>query len=258
MDFEIVEGRYFSKDFPSDSTAVIINEEAKLQMGWDTIEGKEITRFFGQDPDNVRVIGVVKDFNFESLKEDIRPIVINLGERGNNLFVRYEGSSKEVIASSETIWKEYASGEPFEFEFLDENYDTLFRAEERLGTIFSLFTALAIFIACLGLFALASFMAEQRTKEIGIRKAMGASIFGLSRLLSQEFTKLVGIAFLLAVFPSYYFMNKWLSEFAYKYDLGVGLFLGAGVLALVIAWITVSYQALKASVANPVDSLKYE
>ena len=183
---------------------------------------------------------------------------MNFTERGNNLLVRYEGSSKDIVSGTEALWKENASGEPFEYTFLDENYDELFRAEQRLGKIFSLFTALAIFIACLGLFALASFMAEQRTKEIGIRKAMGATIFNLTGLLSTEFTKLVGIAFLLSIYPSYYFMNKWLNGFAYREDLSIWIFVAAGVLSLLIAWITVSYQALKAAIADPVKSLKYE
>jgi putative ABC transport system permease protein len=258
MNFELVEGRFFSKDFPSDSTAVLINEAAMLELGWESIDGKELTNYFGAEPSPDRVIGVIKDFNFESLKLDIRPLVLSLTERANNLMIRYEGSSKEAVEATEMLWQEHASGETFEYEFLDENYDALFRAEERLGSIFSIFTALAIFIACLGLFALASFMAEQRTKEIGIRKAMGATIPNLASLLSKEFTKLVIIAFVLSIFPSYYFMNKWLDGFAYKQDIGVWLFIGAGVLSLLIALITVSYQALRAAVSNPVDSLQYE
>lgn len=258
MNFELVEGRFFSKDFPSDSTAVLINESAKLELGWESIEGMKLMNYFGNEPSTDRVIGVIKDFNFESLKEDIRPLVLSLTDRSNNLMIRYEGSSKEAVEATGILWDEYASGETFEYEFLDENYDALFRAEERLGSIFSIFTALAIFIACLGLFALASFMAEQRTKEIGIRKAMGATIPNLASLLSKEFTKLVIIAFVLSIFPSYYFMNKWLDGFAYKQDIGVWLFIGAGVLSLLIALVTVSYQALKAALSNPVDSLKYE
>jgi putative ABC transport system permease protein len=258
LSFEVVEGRYFSKDFPSDSSVVLINEAAMREMGWESIDGMQIMKFFGDEPEKVPVIGVIKDFNFESLKENIRPIVLSFTERGNNILVRFEGSSKDVLTATEKLWKENAPGEPFEYTFLDENYDELFRAEQRLGTIFSLFTALAIFIACLGLFALASFMAEQRTKEIGIRKAMGATIFNLTGLLSREFTKLVGISFLLAIFPSYYFMSKWLSGFAYREEMSVWIFVVAGVLSLLIAWITVSYQALKAAIADPVKSLKYE
>ena len=258
LNFEVVEGRYFSKDFPSDSSVVLINEAAMREMGWESIDGMQIMKFFGDEPEKVPVIGVIKDFNFESLKENIRPIVLSFTERGNNILVRFEGSSKDVLTATEKLWKENAPGEPFEYTFLDENYDELFRAEQRLGTIFSLFTALAIFIACLGLFALASFMAEQRTKEIGIRKAMGATIFNLTGLLSREFTKLVGISFLLAIFPSYYFMGKWLNGFAYREEMSVWIFVVAGVLSLLIAWITVSYQALKAAIADPVKSLKYE
>ena len=228
------------------------------QMGWNSIEGKEIINFFGEESGKNRVIGVLKDFNFSSLKEKILPVVISLTDQGNNLMVRYDGSSRDAVALTEALWKDHTSGEPFEYEFLDENFDALFRAEERLGTIFSLFTVLAIFIACLGLFALASFMAEQRTKEIGIRKAMGASVFSLSTLLSQEFTKLVAIAFILSIYPSYYFMDKWLSGFAYRQEIEIWLFVAAGIISLLIALITVSYQAIRTAIANPVNSLKYE
>ena len=172
--------------------------------------------------------------------------------------VRFNGDASEVVKRVDETWKEFAPGEPLEYEFLDQNYDRLFRAEQRLGKIFSMFTILAIFIACLGLFGLASFMAEQRTKEIGIRKTLGASIVNLSSLLSTEFTKLVVISFVLAVIPSYYFMNKWLNGFVYHENLGVWVFIGAGILVLLISWLTVSYQAFKAAMTNPVNSLKYE
>jgi len=258
LNFKKVEGRFFSRDFPSDSTAVVINEAAVKEFGWEKGMGKEILNFFDDKPAKTKVIGVVKDFNFESLKTNIRPLVINLTNTANNLLVRYNGDASEIVSATENIWKEFAPGEPFEYEFLDQTYDQLFRAEQRLGKLFSMFTVLAIFIASLGLFALASFMAEQRTKEIGIRKALGASMGSLTALLSKEFTKLVLISFILAVLPSWYFMGKWLDGFVYRDKMGVWVFLGAGALALTIAWLTVSYQALKVAMSNPVDSLKYE
>ncbi len=258
LNFELVEGRFFSRDFPSDSAAVVLNEAAVKEFGWEKGIGNEILNFFDDSPSKVKVIGVVKDFNFESLKTNIRPLVINFTETANNLLVRYYGDATEIISASENIWKEYAPGEPFEYEFLDQSYDQLFRAEQRLGSLFSMFTVLAIFIASLGLFALSSFMAEQRTKEIGIRKALGASMGSLTALLSKEFTKLVLISFVLAVFPSWYFMGKWLDGFVYRDEMGVWVFVGAGILAILISWVTVGYQAVKASASNPVDSLKYE
>ncbi len=258
LNLELVDGRFFSRDFPSDSTAVIINEAAVKEFGWESGVNNEIMNFFGDSPQKVKVVGVVKDFNFESLKTQIRPMVINFGTNSNNLLIKYEGESSRMVENLETNWKEFAPGEPFEYAFLDENYDQLFRTEQRLGSLFSLFTILAIFIAALGLFALASFMAEQRTKEIGIRKALGASLPSLTALLSKEFTKLVLIAFVLAVFPTWYFMEKWLDGFVYRDQLSIWIFAGAGLLAILVSWLTVGYQALRAAVANPVDSLKYE
>jgi len=258
LNLQLAEGRFFSRDFPSDSLAVVINEAAVGEFGWESGVGKEIMNFFGDSPQKVKVVGVVKDFNFESLKTQIRPMVINFGPTANNLMVKYNGESSTIVESLDANWKEFAPGEPFEYAFLDENYDQLFRAEQRLGRLFSLFTILAIFIAALGLFALASFMAEQRTKEIGIRKALGASLPGLTALLSKEFTKLVIISFILAVFPTWYFMDKWMDGFVYRDQLNIWIFVGAGALAILVSWLTVGYQALRAALANPVDSLKYE
>lgn len=258
LNLEIVEGRFFSRDFPSDSQAVVINQMAVREFGWEDPIGKEIVNYFNDAPQAVRVIGVVKDFNFESLKTAIRPLVINLTAEANNLMIKYNGNSASAVSQLETIWSEYAPGEPFEYAFLDENYDALFRTEQRLGQLFTMFTILAIFIASLGLFALASFMAEQRTKEIGIRKALGASLPSLTVLMSKEFTKLVMLAFVLAIIPTWYFMDKWLDGFVYRGSISIWVFVGAGVLALLTAWVTVGFQAVKAATANPVKSLKYE
>ena len=258
LNFKIVEGRFFLRDFPSDSLTVVINESAVKEFGWEKAVGNEILNYFGDSPVKTKIIGVVKDFNFESLKTNIRPIVINFSNTSNNLLVRYRGDAAEIVSLTETIWKEFAPGEPFEYEFLDQSYDQLFRSEQRLGKLFSMFTMLAIFIASLGLFALSSFMAEQRTKEIGIRKVLGASTGNLTALLSKEFTILVLISFILAILPSWYFMDKWLDGFVYRDKMGVWVFVGAGLLTLTISWLTVSYQALKAAMSNPVDSLKYE
>jgi putative ABC transport system permease protein len=255
---QLAQGRWFSRDFPSDSVAAVVNEAAAREMGWENPLEEKLTNFNGESSFNMNIVGVIKDFNFENMKTNVRPMVIMLTAQSNNLLVRYQGQARDIIPKMEEMWKENATGEPFEYTFLDENYDNLFREEQRLSTLVAVFTGLAILIACLGLFALASFTAEQRTKEIGIRKAMGASVGGLTLLLSREFTWLVLISIVLAVVPAYYVMNQWLSGFAYRIDMGMGIFLISSVSALVIAWLTVSFQSLKAAQAKPVNSLRYE
>ncbi len=262
MKFELVAGRYFSKDFKSDTMAVVLNEAAVRELGWlKPLEEKLIT--FGGENDKpmeipMNVIGVVKDFNFESFKVNVRPMVLRVTNTSNSLLIRYSGKSKDAISEAEKIWKQYASGDPFEYTFLDQNYDELFREEQRLSKLFLVFTGLAIFIACLGLFALASFTAEQRTKEIGIRKAMGASVISITTLLSREFTVLVIVSIVLAIVPAYFMTSYWLGQFAYRVEPGITVFVLSGLSALLIAWLTVIFQSLKAAMIKPVDSLRYE
>ncbi len=172
--------------------------------------------------------------------------------------VRYDGDPREAVSSLDNLWKEFAPGIPLEYSFLDEDFDALFRAEMRLRDLFTVFSGLAIFIACLGLFALAAFLTEQRTKEIGIRKAMGASVEGLTLTLSREFMILVGLSFVLAVVPAWYFMNLWLEGFAYRIDLNALVFVFAGLVAFIVATLTIGFQSLKAARSNPVNSLRYE
>lgn len=259
MKFELVDGRYFSRDFPADSMATVINEAAVKELGWENPLQQEIISFDNPgDEKKLKVIGVVKDFNFESYKTQVRPMVIRLTSSANNILIRYNGSTEAVVTDVEKLWKQYAAGSPYDYAFLDQNFDQLFREEQRLSKLFSVFTALAIFIASLGLFALAAFTAEQRTKEIGIRKAMGASVGSITRLLSREFTMLVVIAFAIAVVPSYFLLNNWLDQFAYRIEISVLVFVVSGISALTVAWITVVFQALKAGMAKPVNSLRYE
>jgi len=260
MKFKVKEGRYFSRDLASDSSACLINESAVRELGW-TVEsavGSQILDFNGDEPKKITVIGVIEDFNYESLKNQVRPLVIQLTDISRQLMVRYEGNPMEVTSRIEKLWKEFAPGVPFEYSFLDQDFDALFRAEMRLRDLFTVFSSLAIFIACLGLFALAAFLTEQRTKEIGIRKAMGASVSGLVLTLSKEFLILVGISFVLAVVPAWYFMGQWLADFAYRIELNVVVFVFAGLLAFVVASLTIGFQSLKAAKANPVNSLRYE
>ncbi|MFN3841115.1 MAG: ABC transporter permease [Cyclobacteriaceae bacterium] len=260
MKFNLKEGRYFSRDMASDSSACLINESAVRELGWtmETAIGSEILDFSGDQPRKITVIGVIEDFNYESLKTKVRPLVIQLTDISRQLMVRYEGNPSEVIAKMEALWKEFAPGIPFEYSFLDQDFDALFRAEMRMRDLFTLFSALAIFIACLGLFALAAFLTEQRTKEIGIRKVLGAPVTGLVITLSKEFLVLVGVSFILAVIPAWYFMGQWLGGFAYRIDLGIWVFLFAGFIAFFVASITIGYQALKSAQLNPVTSLRYE
>ncbi len=258
LKIELAEGRFFSKVFPSDSTACLINEAAMKELGWKDPLNQKLVNYNVDKPYDMQVIGLVKDFNFESFKSKVRPLVIQLTKKANNMLIRYEGSAKDAVAKVEEEWKKTAANEPFEYAFLDQNFDELFREEQRLSQLFTVMTGIAIFVACLGLLGLASFTAEQRTKEIGIRKVMGASVSSISTLLSKEFMILVGISFVVAAGLAWYAMDNWLSTFAYRIELGIGVFLIGGVLAAGIAWLTVSFHFIKAARSNPSDSLRYE
>lgn len=259
LKFELSEGRYFSKDIPTDSLSVLVNEAAVKEFGFENPIGEEVLYNDGHPVfKKYKIIGVIKDFNFESYKTQVRPLVLFLAQNAENLMVRYEGNPAELVKSVEKLWKEQTAEAPFEYSFLDENFDRLFRSEQRMGQIFSIFSGMAILIACLGLFALAAFTAEQRTKEVGIRKSMGASSLSLTLLLSKEFTRLVIIAFVPAAGLAWYVSNSWLQGFAYRVPVSPLVFILSGVTAIAIAWLTVSYQSIKAASANPVDSLRYE
>jgi len=259
--FEIKEGRFFN-DMPSDSLAIVINETAARLIGWDDPIGQKIGEFNqpGTPMTYHEVVGVIGDFNYATLKEEIQPLIIfHQSDWGNLMGVRLTpGNIKDKIRIVENKWKEFTPDSPFEYSFLDENFDALYRQEQRLGTIFMIFTILAILVASLGLLGLATFTAEQRSKEIGIRKAMGASVFNVILLLSRDYTRLVIISFLLSVPASYFIMDWWLENFAYKINLGWISFVVGGLMALILSWITVSYQSYKAASVNPVDSLRYE
>lgn len=259
MGLSLKEGRNFSTEFPSDSLAVMVNEATVKEMEWENPLGEKLW-YFGDTEQILTVVGVVKDFNFESLHTNVRPLVIRFLTESNRLLVRYDEGTPpaEAVAQLESEWEKLAGGEIFQYNFLDESFDALYRSEQRLGQIFYLFTGIAIFIASLGLFGLAAFIAEQRTKEVGIRKALGASEMGISALLSKEFVKYIGLALLIAIYPAYYIMSNWLESFAYRIDISPVIFIVSGLIALIIALVTVSYQAIKAARVNPVDSLKYE
>jgi putative ABC transport system permease protein len=269
LGMNIKEGRDFSKDFPSDSSGVILNEEAVKGFRFDgPVVGSKIATFGetkGGEIDKVNlqtltVIGVVENFHFESLKQNVGSVMMFLSKQpeGPISFRFHSQNTQEVIKLIESKWKEMAPGQPFDYYFLDQRFGNMYAAETRLGKIFGIFSSLAIIIACLGLFALTAFTAEQRTKEIGIRKVLGASIGSIVILLSKEFGKLVLIAFILAAPLAWYGINWWLKDYSYKTEIGIGLFVLAGLSAFFIAWITMSFQSFKAAASDPVKSLRSE
>ena len=264
---EIVQGRNFSKDFPSDKEqSIIINEAAVQKLGWqDDPTSQMIERFSSQNLSDRRtynVVGVIKDYHFQSLHEEIQPMILYYTSPYGNfsllsIRVRQE-NIQETITFLETTWKQFDTQYPFEYAFVDDQYDALYRTEVRLGKLFSYFTALAILIGCLGLFGLTSFTTEQRTKEIGIRKVLGASMQGIIYMLVRDFTKWVFLAVIVAWPIGYLVMNKWLNNFAYRANLGVWIFLSSALLALVISVATVSFQSIKAALADPAKSIRTE
>ncbi len=262
MGMQVVTGRNFSRDFATDTSTLIINEAAARYFFDDADPlGQELSRF-GDRPgafETFAVIGVVQDFHYSTMREKIMPMVIVLGGNISALSLRVQPDQvPSALSALEAQWKQFAPDLPFEYSFLDERFNDMYKSEAKLGTVFTVFCSLAIFIACLGLFGLASFTAEQRMKEIGIRKVMGASVGSLVLLFSKDFTKLVLVALLIAIPISYWMMDRWLDDFAYRVTLGVSTFLIGGGIALLIAWLTVGFQSVRAAVANPVDSLRSE
>jgi putative ABC transport system permease protein len=258
---KLAEGRAFSRDFPSDSgSTFVLNEAAARLFDWPTPVGEQLTWFDDGELRKGEVIGVVEDFHFASLHQEVQPLIIQvLPQEVNYLLVRiHPEQAATTLAFLEGQWAQFQSAHPFEYSFLDQDFDALYQSEERVGALFMSFAVLAVFIACLGLFGLAAFTTEQRTKEIGVRKVMGASISHIAVLLSSDFVRLVGLAFLLAAPLAYLAAQRWLDGFAYRIDLSWPIFLMAGSLALAIALATVSYHAIRAALADPVKSLRYE
>ncbi len=259
MDMEIVKGRDFSVDFPSDFSSIILNERAVHDFGWDDPIGKKISRGSDEEPITYTIIGVVKDFNFQSLRENIGPLSFRLGDSPGFLAIRFQTKNvKELISKVETIWKNISNGQPFNYSFMDDKFNATYQTDKRVGNIVMIFAALAILVACLGLFALVTFTTEQRAREIGIRKVLGASVSSIVILLTKEFGKLIVISIVLAGPIAWYFMNGWLREFASRINLNIWVFFLVGGMVSIIAWLTISYQSIKASLANPIDSIKDE
>jgi len=258
-------GRNFSLDFPTDSSAVIINETAAKLLGFKNPLNETLYRPNGYSSDGsfkskpFHIIGVVKDFNFSSMHDKVGPLVIELGENYGRIAMRINTRNiPSLISQVENKWNGMAPGQPFSYTFLDADFNKVYNAEQRTGKLFITFAVFAIFIACLGLFGLVTYAAEQRIKEIGIRKVLGATIGEIVTMVSKDFLKLVLIASVIAFPIAWWGMNKWLQSFAYRINISWWVFALAGLLTIAIALITVSFQAIKAAIANPVKSLRTE
>nr|MBP6829116.1 ABC transporter permease [Saprospiraceae bacterium] len=254
---QMAEGRWFEADNKSDLHNVILNEAAARQLG---LPKPWLGQHFGFDGFEGYVVGLVRDFHFRPLHETITPLIIfNAYDwRGTFIVKTQPGQSAKALAVAEGVWKKWFPERPFEYSFLDEDFNKMYRAEQRAALLFNLFSGIAMFISCLGLFGLATFMAARRIKEIGIRKVLGASVAGITGLLAGDFLKLVALAILLASPIAYYFMQKWLAGFAYRIEISWRMFALAGATAVGIALFTVGFQAVKAALANPVKSLRSE
>ena len=262
LGMELAQGRDFSPDHPSDSSAVILNEAAVKIFGLDNPLGQEISRLDGDQAENLltyQVIGVVKDFHFASLRDKIEPLMLFLGDGTGHLAMKIEtGDIPALAASLRREWGRFAPNQPFDFDFMDDDFNAMYDSEVRIGRIVTLFTFLAIFIACLGLLGLAAYTAERRTKEIGVRKVLGAPAPALFLLLAKEFTRWVAVASLIALPLSYLAMQNWLRGFEYRVQVDAGTLILAALAALLAALLTVSYHALMAVRRNPVEALRYE
>jgi putative ABC transport system permease protein len=258
LGLQVLQGRDFSKEFSTDSSGVIINEAAVRELGWNGTNpiGKSIVRS-GQK--EFKVIGVVKDFNYASVKQKIAPLMMMLGNNGGGLVLKIKTDDVQpFLADLKKQWQAFNPDVPLQYHFLDEKYAALYVAEQRTQQLFTVFSILAIIIAGLGLFALSAFVIEKRTKEVGIRKVMGASVIGIVALLSKDFLKLILIAIVIAAPIGWYAMTYWLENFAYRINVEWWMFALAGLLAVGIALLTVSFQAVKAALMNPIKSLKTE
>jgi|AntRauTorcE11897_2_1112592.scaffolds.fasta_scaffold02208_2 putative ABC transport system permease protein len=255
LDIALISGRNFqNSDAEKSSSLAIVNETLINSMGWSAEEA------IGEKISFYEIIGVVKDYHFESLQNEIAPALHRYSSE-EPYFISMKINTENIsttMAQIEQNWKKIIPSTPMQYSFLDDTFDSLYRSEKQLGTLFSGFALITIIIACMGLFGLVAFMASKRAKEIGIRKVMGASVANIVTLLSKDFVKLVILGFFIAIPISWYAMNQWLADFAYKIEIGPGIFALAGATALVIALLTVSWQSIKAALANPVESLRSE
>lgn len=260
LGMEIIEGRSFSKEFGTDSTGVIINETTAKLLGYEHPVGQNL---YASDDNRqlypLHIIGVVRNFHYESLRQTVGPLCFRLGESdGAAIFKVNAKNISGLMKSVELAWKKMAPGMPFSYRFLDDAFDNMYRSEQRMGKISMAFSILAILVACLGLFGLATYAAEQRVKEIGIRKVLGASVTSIVEMLSADFMKLILISALIAFPVSWWAMHTWLMSFAFRIHIAWWVYIVAGGIAFFIALTTISFQAIKAAIANPVNSLRAE
>ena len=256
MGFELLAGRTHSEEFGTDSARIVINQTAANIMGMDNPVGEYITLWDSE----TEIIGLVKDFHFQNLRNEVEPLFFRLAPENTwRAYVRIQSDDiQSTLAEIEQVYKQFNPDYPFDYEFMDEQYAALYRSEQRIGDLAKYFAIFAIIISCLGLFGLSAFTAEQRAKEIGVRKVLGASVQNLVLHLTKDFTKLVLIAIFIAIPVSWWMMDQWLSDFAYNSGLNWWVFAASGFLAIIIAWLTVSWQSIKAALVNPVQSLKSE
>ncbi|MEQ1745899.1 MAG: ABC transporter permease [Saprospiraceae bacterium] len=262
MKISLLAGRNFDPVAPTDSNTLLINEAAAKMLGFTDPVGREIytlKEVSTGEIESYKIVGVVENFHFQSLRDAITPLVMHRGNYPSSISFRLKTADvSQTIASVQALWEKAAPGVPFRYEFMDEQFDRLYRSERRAGTLVLCFAALAIAIACLGLFGLAAFTAQQRTKEIGIRKVLGASVASVVGLLSKDFLKLVALALVIAAPVAYWLAERWLQDFAYRIAIPWALFAAAGVTTVVVAFFTVSFQSIKAALADPVRSLRSE
>jgi putative ABC transport system permease protein len=258
---KILAGRGFSRSYGMDTTAFLINEAAVKVLGFKRNEDV-IGKDFGYGDRKGKLIGVFNDFHFESMHQTIVPLVLLVPRNPSNygnISVKISGTNiPGTLKEIEKVWKKFLPETPFQFTFLDENFNRLYEAEQRQKTLFTIFACLAIFIACLGLFGLSAFSISQRVKEIGIRKVLGADVKSIVTLLSKDFMILVAISAIIAFPVAWYAMHKWLEDFAYRIDIQWWVFLFAGILAGLVAFLTIGFQAVKAAGTNPVKNLRTE
>ncbi|WP_420387324.1 ABC transporter permease [Roseivirga sp.] len=258
---KLKEGRFFDRDIPTDTMAMVINEKAAQVYGIEHLENAVIGDFNddGTALDRYKVIGIIEDFHFESLRTEIGPMVMRMGSQRGYLGLKLNSANyQQVIDETRMAWEEMASDQPFEYSFLDDRFGNMYESENQLGDIFSIFAGLAIVIACLGLFGLAAFTAQQKTKEVGIRKVLGASLYQLIYLMSREVSILILISFVVASAVGWYGVNEWMQSFAYRPPMSITVFVLAGASALFIALLTMSYQSIKVATGNPAKALRSE
>jgi ABC-type antimicrobial peptide transport system permease subunit len=255
MGFEVVDGRAFSPGFGAEDSKIILNEAAVRTIGFENPVG-QIVNLWGDDKE---VIGVIKDFNFESLKENVKPAFLKYDpDFAEKIMVRIGAQNQEeTIAGIDEIFLKQTA-QPMDYSFMDEDYQSLYASEQRVSKLAKYFGVMAIFLSCLGLFGLAAFTAEKRKKEIGVRKVMGASTVSILTLVSKDFVQLILISIIIAVPLAWYFADNWLKSYAYQTNLSWWIFAGSGVILMLIALMTVGFQAYKAANSNPVESLKSE